>query len=62
MTNKEAILILSQLNLAVDGTIGGITFNTMSHKPLHRTNCPNCGAILNGQRCSYCGTYEVVFV
>lgn len=23
----------------------------------HPTNCPNCGALLNGSVCSYCGTH-----
>ena len=22
----------------------------------HKTNCPNCGAVLNGTKCEYCGT------
>lgn len=25
----------------------------------HFTNCPNCGAVLNGHQCSYCGTVTV---
>lgn len=56
MTNKEAIQIMSQLNLAFGGTIGDKTFNTMSHKPLRKTNCPNCGAVMHSRICEYCGT------
>lgn len=23
---------------------------------MHNTNCPNCGAIIDGPKCEYCGT------
>ena len=28
----------------------------MQHKKLSVSNCPNCGAPVNGKRCDYCGT------
>lgn len=47
-----AVRIITERELDQDDSAG----QTCKHKQRKLTNCKNCGAVLHGNKCEYCGT------
>lgn len=56
MEAKEVAVTEEEVSEAVGNALGE-RFRYLQEKMKHSTtNCPNCGAVMHGCRCEYCGT------
>ena len=46
--------VSARLSSCINDKLGELSSATIEPK---RTNCPNCGAVLSGHVCEYCGTH-----